>query len=192
MIEIIKKIRETTGAGVVDIKKALSEADGDEKTAIEILRKKGLEKANKKGDRDAREGIVVSYVHNNGKVAGLVKVFCETDFVAKNEEFQELAKDIAMHVVAMNPKYLKPEDVSSEEIEKLKKEWKEELVKEGKPEEIAEKALAGKEDKFRKENALMTQAFVKNPDIIIEDYVKEKIAKIGENIQIGEFVRMEI
>ena len=192
MIEAIKKIREKTGAGVVDTKKALDEAGGDEQKAIELLRKKGLEKAEKKGDREAREGVIMSYTHGNGKIAGLVKVFCETDFVAKNEEFQELAKDIAMQIVAMNPRYLKPEDVPTEEIEKQKEDWKKDLIEDGKTEDIAEKALAGKEDKFRKENALMTQSFVKNPDMIIEDYVKDKIAKLGENIQVGEFLRMEI
>lgn len=192
MIETIKRIREITGSGVVDIKKALDEAEGDEKKAIEILKKKGLEKADKKGDREVREGIVVSYVHGNGKVAGLVKLFCETDFVAKNEEFQNLAKDIAMHIVAVNPRFINPEDVPMEEIERQKNEWKKDLIAEGKSEEIAEKALAGKESKYRKENALMTQSFVKNPDITVGDYVKEKIAKTGENIQIGEFFRMEI
>jgi len=192
MVEAIKRIREITGAGVVDIKKAFDEAGGDEKKAIEILRKKGLEKAAKKGDREAREGVVMSYVHGNGKVAGIVKVFCETDFVAKNEEFQALAKDIAMQIVAMNPKYLNPEDVPAEEIAKHKEEWKKDLIAEGKSEEIAEKALAGKEEKFRKENALMTQSFVKNPDMTIGDHVKEKIAKVGENIQVGEFFRMEV
>ncbi|MDA3814982.1 MAG: elongation factor Ts [Patescibacteria group bacterium] len=192
MVETIKKIREITGAGVVDIKKALEEAQGDEKQAVEILRKKGLENAEKKGDREAREGVVMSYVHGNGKIAGIVKIFCETDFVAKNDEFQELARDIAMQIVAMNPNYHKPEDVSKEEVESHKEIWKKDLVAEGKTEDIAEKALAGKEDKFRKENALLTQAFVKNPDLTIEDYVKEKIAKLGENIQIGEFFRMEI
>jgi len=192
MINKIKQIREATGAGVIDIKKALEEAKGDEEKAIEILRKRGLEKAEKKGDRSVGEGLVASYVHPTGKLAVLVKVYCETDFVAKNEEFKELAKDLAMQIAAMNPLAVNPAEIDSEIVEERRKVWKEELEKEGKKKEMIENILEGKERKFRNENALLTQAFIKNQDKTVEEYIKEKISKIGENIKVGEFVRMEL
>mgnify|MGYP000928275128 CR=1 FL=1 len=192
MLNLIKKIRERTGAGVVAIKNALNEAGGDEEKAIEILRKLGHSKVAKKAGREAKEGIVVSYVHSNNRVGSLVKLLCETDFVARNEEFQALAKDIAMHITAMNPSFIKPEDVSADVVEKEKEIWKEQLAAEKKPAEIIEKILAGKEKKFREEMALMTQPFIKNPEITIGDLIAEKVGKIGENIQVGEMVRFEI
>ena len=181
-----------TGAGVVDIKKALEEAGNDEQKAIEILRAKGLEKAAKKGGREAKEGLVASYVHSNGRLASLVKLYCETDFVARNQDFQSLAKDIAMHVAAMNPAVVRPEDVSADEIEKQKEDWKKQLQAEGKPEKIWDTIIKGKEEKLRKEQALLTQPFIKDQERTVEDVIKEKVAVIGENIQVGEFVRMEL
>lgn len=192
MLETIKKIRERTGAGVVNIKKALDEAEGNEEKAIEILRKQGHDKALKKADRAANEGVVVSYIHSNNRVGTLVKLLCETDFVARNTEFQELAKDIAMHVTAMNPQFLKPEDVPVEAVEKEKEIWKAQLAQEGKPADMLDKIMGGKEKKFREEISLLTQPFVKDPSIKIQDLIAEKIGKIGENIQIGEFVRLEL
>lgn len=192
MIKKIKKIRETTGAGVVDVKKALEESKGDEEKAIKIIRQKGLEKADKKEGREVKEGVVGVYVHTNNKVAALIKVYCETDFVARNEEFQELARDLAMQVTAMHPKALKPKDIKEEEIAPQKKDWAEELKKEKKPQDILDKIMEGKESKLRNELALMSQSFVKDPEKTVEEHVKEKIAKIGENIQVGEFVVMEI
>lgn len=192
MMEKIKKIRELTGAGVVDIKKALDEALGDESKAIQILRKKGLEKAGKKADRETKEGTIGVYLHSNGKIVSVVKIYCETDFVAKNEEFLSLAKDLAMQVAAMDPKAIRSEDISQKEVDEQKENWLEELKKENKPEELKQKIIRGKEDKFRKERALLSQAFVKNPEITVEDYVKEKIAKIGENIQVGEFFKTQL
>ena len=192
MLETIKKIRERTGAGVVNVKKALDEAGGNEEKAIEILRKQGHDKAVKKADRAANEGVVVSYIHSNNRVGALVKLLCETDFVARNTEFQELAKDVAMHVTAMNPQYVKPEDVPVDAVEKEKEIWKAQLVKEGKPENMMEKIMEGKEKKFREEISLLTQPFVKDPSIRIADLLAEKIGKIGENIQVGEFVRFEL
>ncbi|TAK96869.1 elongation factor Ts [Patescibacteria group bacterium] len=192
MLDKIKKIREITGAGMVIVKEALQEANGDETKAIEILRKKGQDKALKKAGRETREGLVVSYIHSNGKMGALVKVFCETDFVARTDEFQTLAKDIAMHVAAMDPKVLRPEDASVTLVEKEREIWQEQLKNEGKPEAMWEKIMAGKEDKFRKEQALLTQAFVKEPKMTVGDLVQEKVAKIGENIQLGEFVRFEL
>jgi elongation factor Ts len=196
-LEQIKKLREQTGAGIVEVKKALEEAGGDETKAVEILRKRGQEKAGKKAERSAKEGVVASYIHSNSKVGAIVKLHCETDFVARNEEFKALAQDIAMHITAMSPQYLKPEDVSGEVVAKEKEIWTEQLKSEnpgraGKPADILEKIMAGKEKKFREENALLTQSFVKNPDQTVGELVTEKIGKIGENIQVGEFYRIEL
>ena len=190
-LEQIKDIREKTGAGIVDVKKALEESDGNEEKAIEILRKKGQEKAMKKSERTAKEGVVSSYVHSNNRVGAIVELFCETDFVARNEDFKTLAKDIAMHITAANPKFLKPEDITEELIGKEKEIWTEQLKNEGKPENIFAKIIEGKEKKFREELALITQPFVKNPEITIETLIAENIGKIGENIQIGKFYRLE-
>jgi elongation factor Ts len=191
-LDKIKKLREITGAGIVDVKKAFEDADGDEARAIEFLRKRGQEKAGKKAGRSAGEGVVMSYVHSNRKVGAMVKLLCETDFVARNAEFQELAQDIAMHITAMNPQYVRPEDVPAEIIEKEKEIWMAQLAAEKKPENIMVKIIEGKEKKFREELALLTQPFVKNPDVTIEGLISEKIGKIGENIQVGEFSRIEL
>ncbi len=191
-MEQIKALREKTGAGIVDVKKALDEAGFDEVKAIEILRKRGQDKAMKKGDRETHEGIVVSYIHSNGRIGALVKLYCETDFVARNEEFQALAHDIAMHVAAVAPQCVKPEEVSSEVIAKELALWREQLATEGKPAELVEKILAGKEEKFRADQALVTQSFVKDPTKTVGELLSEKITKIGENIQVGGFVRFEM
>lgn len=191
-MEQVKALRERTGAGIVEVKKALDEAGGDEAKAIEILRKSGQAKAVKKGDRETKEGVVVSYVHSNNRVGALVQLFCETDFVARNEEFQELARDIAMHITATNPRYLKPEEVTEADIAKEKEIWAEQLKNEGRPAEMLEKIIGGKEAKFRSEIALLTQPFIKNPDMTVGDLLTEKIHKIGENIQVGAFTRYEL
>ena len=191
MFELVKKIRERTGAGMVAIKKAVDEAGGDEEKAIEILRKQGDSKAAKKADRVTKEGVVVSYVHSN-KVGALVKLLCETDFVARNEEFVALAKDIAMHITAMNPKFIKPEDMSMELVEKEKEIWKALLEQEKKPADMMEKIMVGKEKKFREESALLTQSFVKNPEMTISELIVAAIGKMGEKIEVGEFSRIEL
>lgn len=191
-MEQVKALREKSGAGIVDVKKALDEANGDEIKAMEILRKRGQDKAMKKSDREAHEGIVTTYVHSNNRIGVLLKLFCETDFVARNEEFQELGRDIAMHIAASAPQYVKPEEVPAELVEKEKAIWSEQLAKENKPKEIMEKIMAGKEEKFRGENALLTQVFVKDPSKTVGALLTEKIHKIGENIQVGGFVRYEI
>ncbi len=191
-MEQVKALREKTGAGIVDVKKALDEAGGDEVKAIEVLRKRGQDKALKKSDRETCEGIVVSYVHSNKRVGTLLKLSCETDFVARNEEFQELGRDIAMHITAAAPRYLKPEDVPAETVEAEKNIWREQLAQEGKPADLTEKILAGKEQKFRNEVSLLTQPFVKDPEKTIGALLTEKIHKIGENIQIGDFIRYEM
>lgn len=191
-MEQIKALREKTGAGIIEVKKALDEAEGNEESAIRILRERGAAKAVKKTEREAKEGVVAMYLHSNGRVGAMVKLFCETDFVARNDEFQALGRDIAMHVTAMNPVVVSPEEVSSEAVEKEKVIWIEQLKQEGKPEELSEKILAGKEKKFRDENALLSQAFVKDPSKTVRDLLSENVQKIGENIQIGSFVRYEI
>ncbi len=191
-IELIKGLRERTGAGIVDVKKALDEAKGDEAKAIDILRKRGQDKALKKGERETHEGAVVSYVHGNGRVGVLLKLYCETDFVARNEEFQSLAHDLAMHVAALAPTCIKPEEIADDVIAHEYEIWREQLKTEGKPEELVVKILAGKEKKFREESALLSQIFVKDQEKTVGDLITEKIHKIGENIQVGGFVRYEI
>ena len=192
MLDKIKKIREQTGAGMVDIKKALEESNGDEAKAMEVLRKRGKEKAMKKTERSTQEGIVVSYIHSNNRVGAILNLLCETDFVARNEEFKNLALDIAMHITAMNPKYIKPEDVNGEIIAKEREIWTEQLKSEGKSDDLIQNILLGKENKFREELSLLTQPFIKNPEQKVGDLIKEKIGKIGENIQVGKFYRIEL
>lgn len=191
-IDQIKSLREKTGVSMQACKKALEEAGADEKKAVEILRKKGETKAVERGERTAGEGVVVSYIHGNGKIGVLVQLGCETDFVAKNEDFQALAKDIAMHAAAMNPLYISPTEVSSELVEKEKEIWKGQLAKEGKPEKMFDKILVGKEKKFREEVSLLTQPFVKNPEVTIEKLLADAILKLGENIKLVRFTRYSI
>jgi len=191
-MELIKSLRERTGAGIVDVKKALEESGGDEDAAIRLLRERGAAKAVKKTDREAKEGVIATYLHSNGRVAAMVKLYCETDFVARNDDFQALGRDIAMHVAAMNPSVLRPEDFSSETVASEREIWTEELRKAGKPEEMIGKILEGKERKLREENALLTQPFVKDPDRTVKVLLSDAVQKIGENILIGGFVRYEI
>ena len=188
-LEQIKKIREQTGAGIIEVKKALDEASGNEEKAIEILKKSGQSKALKKADRDANEGIIGAYVHSNQKIGAMVKIMCETDFVAKNEDFQVFAQDIAMHITASDPQYLSVEDVDADFIAKEREIWIEQLKNEGKPEEIMEKILDGKEKKMKEEVSLLSQPFVKDPDKTVEELKNELVVKIGEKIEIGEFAR---
>ncbi len=188
----IADLRARTGSGMMDCKKALEEANGDAEKAIEVLRKKGMAKAAKKADREAKEGVIESYVHSNGKIGVLVEVLSETDFVAKNDEFKEFAHDVALHIAAMNPRYLKPEDVNPDEVAKEKAIYLEEVKASGKPAEIAEKIVEGKIRKFTEEGALLRQPFVKDPSKTIEELLNEKIAKIGEKLEIKRFVRFEI
>lgn len=185
-------LREKTGAGVVDVKKALDEAHGDEAKALEILRKRGQDKALKRGDREAHEGIIATYIHSNNRIGALVKLSCETDFVARNEEFRELGRDIAMHVAALSPQCVKPEDVPQPLVEQERDIWRAQLMAEGKPAEMLDKIMLGKEDKFRRDISLLTQAFVKDPGKTVGEMIAEKVHKIGENIRVGGFVRYEI
>jgi len=190
--ELVKNLREKTGASVMECRNALAEAAGNLEQAIENLRKRGKEKAAKKADRATAEGVVASYIHSNKKIGALVEIFCETDFVAKNSEFQELAHNIAMHIAATDPKYLSAEKVDSKEKSDYEEFARKEFLSGKKPAEILEKMISGKVKKHFEEASLLSQPYVKNPDITIEDLLKEKIAKIGENIQIGSFMRFEI
>ncbi len=185
--ELIKEIRETTGAGILDVKDALSEASGDKEKAIEILRKKGIVKLGKKADRVAKEGIIESYIHGGGRIGVLVEINCETDFVARTDDFKNLAKEIALHVAASNPLYLNREQVPPEVIEKEKEIYKESTV--GKPAEVAEKMLSGKLEKYFEEVCLMDQPYVKDPSLKISDFVASQVAKMGENVFVRRFAR---
>ena len=189
---IVKQLREKTGAGMMDCKKALVEVAGNMEKAVEFLRKKGLATAQKRAGRAMSEGIIQSYIHMTGKLGVLVEVNCETDFVAKNEDFQEFAKNIAMHIAASNPLGIKPEDVSEEIIENEKSIYRAQALEMGKPENILDKIVEGKLKKFYQENCLLNQPFVRDPDISVADLMNDLIAKIGENITIKRFVRYQI
>ncbi|WP_027877517.1 translation elongation factor Ts [Meiothermus cerbereus] len=191
-LEQIKKLREQTGAGMSDVKKALEDAGWDMEKATTLLRERGALKAAKKADREAREGIIGSYIHHNQRVGVLVELNSETDFVARNEEFQRLAKDIAMHIAMANPRYVSIEEVSQEDLEKEKAIYIQQLLNEGKPQNIAEKAAEGRLKKFYEEMVLLEQPFVKDDKIKVGDLIKAAIAKIGENIQIKRFCRFEV
>jgi elongation factor Ts len=191
-LELVKQLREKTGAGVVDAKKALDESGGDMDKALDILRKRGQAKALKKTGRETREGVISLYLHSNKKIGSMVKLFCETDFVGRNDEFQTLARDIAMHVAALDPKVVRPEDVSAEIIEKEKSIWMEQLKNEGKPEAMFETIMIGKEKKFREDMALLTQLFVKDTHKTVQDLITEAVGKMGENIVVGDFIRYEL
>jgi elongation factor Ts len=189
---IVEQLREKTGAGMMDCKKALLEVKGDIEKAVEFLRKKGLATAQKRAGRTMAEGTIQSYIHMTKKLGVLVEVNCETDFVAKNEDFQEFAKNIAMHIAASNPLGIKPEDVPEEIIENEKSIYRAQALEMGKPENILDKIIEGKLKKFYQENCLLNQPFVRDPDISIADLINELIAKIGENISIKRFVRYQI
>ncbi len=190
--ELVKKLRDETGAGMMDAKKFLQEADGDFDKAIELFRKDGQRVAAKKADRGTNEGLVDAYIHPGGKVGVLIEVNCETDFVAKNEDFKELVHDLAMHIAAFNPTYNTSEDVPEDVLAKEKEIYTEQLKKEGKPEEVIAKILEGKVNKFYSEVCLMNQSFLKNEEQTVEEYLQEKISKIGENIKVNKFIRYSL
>ncbi|AFA48719.1 translation elongation factor Ts [Acetobacterium woodii] len=190
--KLVKELRAKSGAGMMDCKKALVETDGNIEDAMIVLREKGLAATNKKAGRVAAEGIVESYIHMGGKIGVLVEVNCETDFVAKNEGFKTFVKDVAMHIAAANPLYVTKEEVPSEELEKEKEILRAQALNEGKPEKIVDKMVEGRVSKYYKEICLMEQPFVKNPDLTIEDLVKEQIMTIGENVKIRRFARFQM
>lgn len=185
----VKELREKTGAGFMDCKKALKETSGDVEQAVTFLREKGLSAASKKADRVTSEGIVYSYIHPGGKLGVLLEVNCETDFVAKNEDFIELAKDIAMHIAAMGPAYLKRDDVPAEVLESERAIYVNQAKESGKPDHVIDKIVEGKVDKFLQGICLLEQPFVKDPDKTVEKLIVESVARIGENISVRRFVR---
>lgn len=188
--QMVNELRQRTGAGLMDCKKALAETGGDFEEAITILKKKGLAAAAKKADREACEGAIESYIHLGGKVGVLIEVNCETDFVAKNDEFRQLAKDLAMHVAALSPIYVRREDVPADLIAKEKEIAAAQCA--DKPQHAAEKIIEGKLDKWFAQTCLMEQPFVKNQDQSVTEYIAGKIAKTGENIVVRRFVRFQL
>jgi elongation factor Ts len=189
---LIKDLRERTGAGMADCKKALQEAEADMEKAIDYLRKKGLAKAAKKAGREATEGAVVSYIHGGGRIGVLVEINCETDFVARNEDFVGFTKDVAMQIAAMNPSFVRKEEVDEATVAREREVLLAKAKESGKPEPVVTKMVEGQISKWMKEICLLDQAFVKNPDKTIEQLQQELIAKIGENIKIRRFVRFEL
>ncbi len=190
--EMVKNLREKTGAGMMDCKAALTEMGGDVEKAIEFLRKKGLASAAKKASRSASDGAVSSYIHAGGKIGVLVEVNCETDFVARTDDFQSFVKDLAMHIAASNPLFVKREDVPASFIEKEKEVYRGQVREMKKPENVVEKIVEGKMDKFFEGICLIEQGFVKDPEVKIQSLLTEKIAKLGENITVKRFARFEL
>lgn len=189
---LVKELREKTGTGMMDCKQALSASGGDMTKAIEFLRKKGLATAQKRAGRATSEGSIATYIHMGGKLGVMVEVNCETDFVAKNEAFQECAKNIAMHIAASNPIAVRPEDVPAETIAKEKEIYAAQARETGKPEQVIEKIVEGKLKKFYEDSCLLNQAYVRNPDITVADLLNDLVAKIGENISVKRFVRFQV
>lgn len=187
MNDLIKEVREITGAGILDVKEALEETGGDKEKALDYLRKKGAVKLSKKADRVAKDGIVESYIHAGGRVGVLVELNCETDFVARTDDFKNLAKELALHIAASNPLYVAVTDVPPEVIEKEREIYKEQA--QGKPADIVEKMLEGKLVKFYEEVCLLEQPFVKDPDKKIKQLIADAVAKMGENVQVRRFAR---
>ena len=189
---MIKELRDKTQAGMVDCKKALIETEGDMDKAVEFLRKKGLASADKKMGREVTEGVIASYIHNNNKLGVLVELKTMTDFVARNEDFQTLAKEIAMQIAAANPLYIKSEEIPADIIEKEKEIYREQMKTSGKPENVIEKIVEGKLTKYYSEVCLLEQEYIKDSSLKIKDLIKQKIAVFGENIEIGKFSRFQI
>ena len=188
---MVKQLREKSGAGMMDCKQALVECDADLDKAVDFLRKKGLATAQKRAGRAMTEGTIQSYIHMGGKLGVLVEVNCETDFVAKNEDFVQFARNIAMHIAATNPLGVRAEDVSEETVQRERDIYQAQALETGKPENVITKIVDGKMNKFFKENCLLNQPYVRDPDLTVEDVLNELIAKIGENITIRRFVRFQ-
>ncbi len=189
---LVKELRERTGCGMMECKKALVECDGNTEKAIDYLREKGLAKAAKKADRNAKDGYIFSYIHNGGKVGVLVELDCETDFVARTAEFQELGHEVAMQIAAASPSYVAPEDVPEEELDREKEIYRQQLIAEGKPADRLDKIIEGKVRKYYEQNCLIEQPWIRDSDQKINDLVVALIAKLGENIKIRRFARFSI
>jgi elongation factor Ts len=190
--EMVKELRQRTGAPMMDCKRALVESKGDLDGAVEVLRKQGLASAAKKAGRHAGEGVVGSYIHAGGQVGVLVEVNCETDFVARTDEFQMLVKDIAMQVAASEPRFVSREEVTEETLSREREIYRDQALRSGKPENIADRIVDGKLEKFFSEAVLLEQPFVKNSDITVQEMMAEKIGKLGENIQVRRFARFRV
>jgi len=189
---VVKELREMSGAGMMDCKKALTEASGDLEKAIDILRKTGIAKARKKSGRSAKEGLILPYIHPGAKLGVLLEINCETDFVANTEDFKELSKDIAMHIAASNPMSINREEISKDILIREKEIYADQARQSGKPENIIEKMTEGRLNKFYQENVLMEQTFVKDPDKTVLDLITETVAKLGENILVSRFSRFQL
>ncbi len=189
---MVKELRDKTNAGMMDCKKALSETEGDMEKAIDLLRQKGLAVAAKRADRATSEGVVEAYIHGGGKLGVMVEIGCETDFVAKTDDFKAFAKDVAMHIAAVNPVAVSRENVPAELVEREKEIYTKQALESGKPEQIVEKIVSGKIEKYIGEICLLDQKFVKDPDLTVQDKLNELIAKMGENISIKQFSRFQI
>jgi elongation factor Ts len=190
--QMVKQLRERTGAGMMDCKQALNETQGNMENAVDFLRKKGLAAAAKKAGRVTAEGAVGSYIHGGGKIGVLLEVNCETDFVARTEPFQELVRDIAMHIAAADPRAVRREEVTQDLLDREKAIFREQALASGKPEKVVEKIVEGKMEKYFSEFVLLEQPFVKNPDQTVGQLIAEKVGKIGENIQVRRFVRFKL
>ena len=189
---LVKELRDKTGSGIMDCKQALKENNGDLEKALDFLRKKGLASAQKRSGRDAKEGVVQSYIHMGGKIGVMVEVNCETDFVAKNDDFQEFAKNVAMHIAAAAPMGLGPEEIPESVIAREREIYRERALEQGKPANIIDKIVDGQVEKFYKDSCLMSQPYIKDPKLTITDLLTETIAKIGENIKIRRFARFQV
>ena len=189
---MVKELRTKSGVGMMDCKKALIESNGDFGKAVEYLRKKGMSAAARRSSKAAKDGTVVSYIHMGGKIGVMVEINCETDFVAKTDDFRVLAKDIAMHVAAANPRYLKPEDIPENILEKEKDIYRSQSLAEGKPEKILDRIVDGKLKKYYEDACLLEQKFVKDTDISVRTLVNNMIAKTGENIVVRRFARFQL
>lgn len=190
--EMVKELRERTGAGMMDCKKALTECQADMEKAIDLLREKGLAAAAKRAGRVAAEGLIEAYIHGAGRIGVLLELNCETDFVAKTDDFKALARDIAMQIAASNPSYVRREEVPADLVNHEREVLKAQAINEGKPANIAEKMVEGRVEKFYKEVCLLEQPFIKDPDVTVSQLITDKIAKIGENISIRRFTRYQL
>jgi len=191
-LDAIRELRARTGAGVLDCKKAIAESGGDIQKAIDVLRKRGIAKAESKAGREAKEGIIEAYIHPGAKLGVLLELNCETDFVARNQEFKNLAHDVAMHIAASDPVAVSRGDVPEEVLQREREIYTEQARASGKPEHVVEKVVAGRLDKYYKENCLLEQPFVKDPDKTVKDVVTEAIARLGENIFVQRFQRFKV
>nr|WP_320010054.1 translation elongation factor Ts [uncultured Desulfobulbus sp.] len=190
--QMVKELRDKTNAGMMDCKKALTETDGDMEKAVDLLRQKGLAVAAKRADRETKEGVIECYIHAGGKLGVMVEVGCETDFVAKTDDFKAFAKDVAMHIAAVCPVAVSREDVPAELVAREKDIYVKQALDSGKPENIVEKIVSGKIEKYISEICLLEQKFVKNPDLSVQDLLNELVAKMGENISIKQFARFQL